>query len=85
MDSLASHIILAFDLMTKYPEQVGQADSSFRFVTAHLGEMHRQLGIPTDAYPQIGMNFIHTLENFSSKYPAVARLKGVQVTKEELH
>lgn len=68
MDSLAGHIVLALDLMIHYPSMAGEADSTFRSVVDHLGEMHRELGIPTEAYPQIGMNLISILESFCTRY-----------------
>jgi hypothetical protein len=30
--------------------------------------MHRELGIPTDAYPMIGMSLITTLKPFSEQF-----------------
>jgi len=84
MDSLAGHIILAIDLMTKYPSMVGEADSSFRHIVKHLGEIHRELGIPTDAYPSIGMNLISSLKDFTVLYCTLAKEKGTTVTPSDI-
>jgi hypothetical protein len=55
MDSLGLHIMLAIDLVANYPSMAGQPESTFRKVTDHLAELHQELGVPTDAYPKIGM------------------------------
>jgi len=84
MDSLAHHILLALDLMSKYPSMAGEADSSFRSIVMHLGEMHRELGIPSDAYPQIGMNLISTLEPYAESYAELAEEQGETLTATEI-
>jgi hemoglobin-like flavoprotein len=84
MDTLAGHIVLAFDLMVKYPTMAGESSSSFRKTCDHLGEMHRELGIPTDAYPMIGMNLIETLKPFSELYADKSKGTKHPVTQEEL-
>lgn len=68
MDHLASHISLAIDLMIKYPQSVGEAKGTFRTTVDHLGERHRELGIPTEAYPAIGQNIINTVRPFFRDY-----------------
>ncbi|KAL7565512.1 hypothetical protein ACA910_012247 [Epithemia clementina (nom. ined.)] len=76
MDSLAHHIILALDLMVKYPSMVGNPDSSFRTVTKHLGEVHRELGIETDAYPKIFVALLKILKPFFVSFAKTKNKQG---------
>ena len=50
----------------------------------HLGDVHRELGIPTDAYPMIGMNLIATLKPFSEQFAEMTRGTDMPVTQSEL-
>jgi hemoglobin-like flavoprotein len=84
MDSLAGHIILAVDLMVKYPEIVGVSNSSFRKAMKHLGDTHRELGVPTDAYPMVGMSVIATLKPFSEQFAENSKDTATPVTQKEL-
>ena len=48
----------------------------------HLGDMHRELGIPTDAYPMIGMSLIATLKPFSEQFAEMTKGTDMPVTQE---
>lgn len=84
MDTLASHIGLAVDLMVDYPTMVGESDSSFRVTCDHLGEMHKELGIPSDTYPMIGMNLLTSLKPFAARYAEESTRNGRPITQVEL-
>jgi len=78
-DSLTNHIARAVDMMTTYPTMVGESNSSFREDVAHVGVVHRELGIPIDTYPMIEINLIDTLKHFSELYAKT--LKSIPITQ----
>ena len=84
MDTLAHHISLAIDLLMRYSELVGDVDSVFRHTTNHLAELHRRLGIPTDAYGSVGMSIVKTLTPFFSDYVESSQGTEAPVTSDDL-
>jgi hypothetical protein len=50
----------------------------------YLGDMHRELGIATDAYPMIGMSLITTLKPFSEQFAEMSGDIDTPVTQKEL-
>jgi hemoglobin-like flavoprotein len=68
----------------RYPEIVGVSNSSFRKAMKHLGDTHRELGVPTDAYPMVGMSVIATLKPFSEQFAENSKDTATPVTQKEL-
>ncbi|WP_437624507.1 nitric oxide synthase oxygenase [Sorangium sp. So ce1151] len=91
MDSLALHVVQAFDAMMQGIGEVGEYDGPLRNLLEHLGEMHRRLMIPTWAYALIGVEFIRvaqfpTAEQerlFAALYRHVATIMMEPIAREE--
>ena len=76
MDSLTGHIASAVDMMTTYPTMVGESNSSFREDVAHLGEVHRALGMPTEMVYRFA-------SCFAAEFKAVAASRGEEMATLE--
>ena len=81
MDSLASHLASLIDLMI---EHIGIGGGSSQSIIDHVGEIHRNIGIPMSFYPIIGGRLLKTLRPFLEEEEEYTRELDVSFTAKKL-
>ena len=88
MDSLSVHFIMLLDFLFKQVHNFGTPSGmTYQSILEHLGEIHRKMGVPTDAYALVGAILLDLdcLQHFFEAEEEATKDSAFSATAGELH